>query len=939
MNATSGWSRPTHRHIATRLLVGLVLTVGVGAASISILPVQIAGAATDTVTNCSGSSSVEGSLPYEVANASSGDTISFSVSCPPGSPIVLSSTVDITQNITIEGPGAGTLAVSGDGNVGVFQIDSGVTATISGLTIEDGYTYIGGGVDSSGNLTLTDCTLLDNIASSGAIYSSGTLTITGSTLSGNSAYSSYDGGGGIFNWYGTVTISESTLSDNSATNSNGGAIYSSGTLTITGSTLSGNSATNAGGGIYNDNGGSTTISDSTLSGNSASNYGGGGVLNNLEGSVTVTNSTFWDNSATNGAFAGGIRNVEGTVSLTATIVAGNTSGGDCSGVTDAGYNLDDDGTCGFSGTSLSDTPAGLDPNGLQNNGGPTETIALEPGSPAIGAVTSASLCSTPDQRGVQRPTPCDIGAFESATQIVSNCNDSGPGSLRQAVADVSSGGTVDFALSPSCSTITLTSGDIEIATNLAIDGPGASDLAVSGDNASQVFVVDNGVTASISGLTVEDGFSQPSDTTVSGGGIFNKGALTVTSCVLIDNNGSTSGGSGIFNQGMLAVTNSTIADNSGNDDGGGIFSNNMLTVTNSTISGNSVSPGAGGGIYDYGTAIVTNSTITDNNASLLGGGIFSSSDATLTVTNSTISGNSASDGGGGIYNDSGPLTLTATIVANSMSGDCYGSITDGGYDLDDDGSCGFSGTSLSDTPAGLDPDGLQNNGGPTQTIALEPGSAAIGAVTDPSLCATPDQRGVTRPTPCDIGAYQDQEASQSITFTSVPPSVAAINGPTYGVSATATSGLPVVLTIDSSTSSVCSISDGTVSFTAAGTCVIDANQPGNVDYSAAPQVQQSIPVKVLAITTTSLPSGLIGDRYSTDLAAIGGNPPYTWKLVKGSGTLPKGLKLNKNTGELSGKPKQKGTIAFTVEVFDTKTKTKPHTQNTATQNLSITISS
>ena len=74
-------------------------------------------------------------------------------------------------------------------------------------------------------------------------------------------------------------------------------------------------------------------------------------------------------------------------------------------VTDGGYNLADDDSCRLGGTSLSDTPAGLDPAGLQNNGGRTQTIALEPGSAAIGAVTSASLCSTRDQRAVKRHPP------------------------------------------------------------------------------------------------------------------------------------------------------------------------------------------------------------------------------------------------------------------------------------------------------------------------------------------------------------------------------------------------------------------------------------------------------------------------------------------------------------------------------------------------------
>jgi hypothetical protein len=99
--------------------------------------------------------------------------------------------------------------------------------------------------------------------------------------------------------------------------------------------------------------------------------------------------------------------------------------------------------------------------------------------------------------------------------------------------------------------------------------------------------------------------------------------------------------------------------------------------------------------------------------------------------------------------------LVATIVANSGTGlDCdgEGALTDGGFNLDDDGSCKFSGTSLSDTRSGLDPAGLQNNGGPTLTIVLESGSAALSHVTLAAHCTGSDQRSEPWPTPCDIGA-------------------------------------------------------------------------------------------------------------------------------------------------------------------------------------------
>ncbi len=109
----------------------------------------------------------------------------------------------------------------------------------------------------------------------------------------------------------------------------------------------------------------------------------------------------------------------GTISLAATILD-DPAGPECAGpspaggtVIDLGYDLADDGSCGLTAlTSHSNTDALLDSAGLEHNGGPTKTIALQSTSPGVGAVTSASLCSSPDQRGIARPTPCDIGAVQ-----------------------------------------------------------------------------------------------------------------------------------------------------------------------------------------------------------------------------------------------------------------------------------------------------------------------------------------------------------------------------------------------------------------------------------------------------------------------------------------------------------------------------------------------
>jgi cysteine-rich repeat protein/predicted outer membrane repeat protein len=214
------------------------------------------------------------------------------------------------------------------------------------------------------------------------------------------------------------------------------------------------------------------------------------------------------------------------------------------------------------------------------------------------------------------------------------------------------------------------------------------------------------------------------------------------------------GGGAIINRDTLVVVNSTFSANSGV--GGGIGNYGTLTVLDSTFSGNSTT--RGGAIYNEGGVVrVNNTTITGNSAADYGGGVANS--GTLTVSNCTFSGNSGREAGG-IWN-TGTLTVTNTILANStQGGNCGGgfTITDGGHNLDSDGTCGVGPV----TDPILDPAGLKNNGGPTQTIALLPGSPAINAG-DREVCADPpvnglDQRGYVRPgrgaANCSIGAYE-----------------------------------------------------------------------------------------------------------------------------------------------------------------------------------------
>ena len=383
MSGSPVQQHPRRRLASSLCAVGLLLT-GVVSISAVALPTQEAGAATDVVTNCSGDPSTSGSLPNEIASAGPGDTITFSLSC---STITLTSTIVISQDLTISGPGQTSLAVDGGSTTEPFEVSSG-TVSISGLTIQNGDGTAGGAINNSGTLTVSNSALAHNSATDGgAIYNNGNLTVTTSTLSSNSAASD----GGAIDNLSTATVQDSTLSANTAGNYGGGIESSDATLTVDNSTVSGNSATSDGGGIDIEappNGGSATIDNSTVTSNGA-------------------------------PFGAGIQDDQSPLTIGATIVAESTSGNDCFlqdiNFTDQGYNIDDDGSCGFTSPSVSNSGL-LDGTlgSLANNGGPTQTVALEPGSPAIGLVANGLFCPGTDQRGAARlTTPCDAGAYDT----------------------------------------------------------------------------------------------------------------------------------------------------------------------------------------------------------------------------------------------------------------------------------------------------------------------------------------------------------------------------------------------------------------------------------------------------------------------------------------------------------------------------------------------
>lgn len=327
--------------------------------------------------------------------------------------ILTSALPDLSVNNSfISGPGADKVWVlRNTGSFRIFNVTAAGTVGISGITLGRGANVNDGGgiaVGSGTTLNVTKCVIRDNSASirGGGIYNSGgTVNITDSTISGGFAVT----GGGIYIASGTVNVTNSTLSDNRA-GSSGGAIYNFGTLNVTNTTINGNTLTFTSG-------------------------IGGGIGN--EGTLNVTNSTISSNGGGNG---GGVFTQTGTATVKNTVIAANTAqlvAPDVSGnFVSAGFNLigKTDGSGGFSaptdqtGTSGAPLNPMLDPAGLQNNGGPTMTRALLPGSPAIDKGTSNGLTGglATDQRGgVYRRTfnistvpnapggnATDIGAFE-----------------------------------------------------------------------------------------------------------------------------------------------------------------------------------------------------------------------------------------------------------------------------------------------------------------------------------------------------------------------------------------------------------------------------------------------------------------------------------------------------------------------------------------------
>ena len=350
--------------------------------------------------------------------------------------------------------------------------------------------------------------------------------------------------------------------------------------------------------------------------------------------------------------------------------------------------------------------------------------------------------------------------------VVTNTNDSGEGSLRQAVANADAGGGIPSTITfdPSVTgTITLTSGSFTLRFPTTIAGPGAKVLSISGNHQDRVFNINNGP-VTLSGLTLRDG----KPTEGSGGGaikIFStkQAPVNIVACAIVDNDARFTQnffGGAIENQGAtLTVRDCTIANNKGAALGGAIFS----------------SGAGGGGGPDSGSTTLLNSTLTGNLSAILGGGINARNP--VQITNCTIVGNTAGANGGNLYTDTdGSYALANTIVAGGAASngpDLFGTPTSIHYCLIENISGFTAPPGASNNITGQSPNlgPLADNGGPTQTILPNPGSPVINAGSTPA--ALSEQQAITL-----VGAgggfrltFAGQTTSAVLPFNAIPEAV------------------------------------------------------------------------------------------------------------------------------------------------------------------------
>lgn len=422
-------------------------TFWLGAALCSGLALTpLARAADVLVTNTADSGA--GSLRAAVQAAASGDVLRFSSA----GPITLTSVIDINKNLTIDGlVGGAWVPISGGSTSSLFRVDVGFSATLTHLSLRNAVNA----VQNNGNLTVNRVAFSGNSGSMGAALTgcvspdAQLLTVIDSVFTQNAAQN----GGGAIAACGQINISGSTFSGNTASYGGALAVTNTGAVRIVNSTFQGNAATGAGGAITTDYLG-LALTNVTFSGNQ-SGAPGSALMPNGSVAVSVVNTVFAHGSG--GAHCG--NPVQGANNLN----FGDPSGGN---------------SCGASVSVTADPQLAA----LADNGGPTPTMALAAGSPAIDAGRSSGAPAT-DQRGTARPQGggMDIGAYEfkGASVVVANGEAFNVSSAGGSTASVIANDTVDAQAAVLGTNASLTPGvaPVPAGGGIAMDGSGVITVA------------------------------------------------------------------------------------------------------------------------------------------------------------------------------------------------------------------------------------------------------------------------------------------------------------------------------------------------------------------------------------------------------------------------------------------------------------------------------
>ncbi|HEV8021281.1 MAG TPA: choice-of-anchor Q domain-containing protein [Candidatus Lustribacter sp.] len=669
-----------------------------------------------------------GSLRAAIAQANPGDTITFLPGVT-GTIALTSGAITLAQNVTLGGPGAANLTISGTNSSQIFVVSAGVTAAISGLTLANGKIAAtancacGGAIDNEGILTVGNIVFTNNSApggEGGGIYTDTgtTLTVSNSTFAANAAQY----GGAIGSESPNTTVSGATFTNNTAIGPSssdvpeGGAIYSDDDIMISGSTFTSNvsggngASENFGGAIVEDNFTTTglTVSNTTFASNQAgvpangdASGDGGAIFDDTNDVMMLSGNTFGGGNGlgnkangTSDSYGGAIESSAASISLGAgntfsynAVTSQSTSAESVGGaiallgptgdLTINGANTFADNSVsagpgasgGFAeGGAIADFTAGA--FDLHTAAGTSFTNNSATATDSLGNATGGAI-----QYNGNAVCPCDEAhnrrAGPSVSSFRSRHGSASAMAKHAARTAQSASGARRAVLTASSYTIS----GVTFTANRATGGYGVTGGAISFEANQNPITVSNSTFSSNSASAGQTGYAGAISVAV--------GTLTLASDQITGNTATQAGGGiSVNTYGTMTVTNCTITGNSvssavGGAGGGGINSGlaATLSVTGSTIANNmvsgSVAGSGGGGVQTWSstaaTATIVNSTITGNTSSVDGGGIENLASYTLNLINVTDYANSASSGDGGNLNTQAIATTQNTIFAGGTA--------------------------------------------------------------------------------------------------------------------------------------------------------------------------------------------------------------------------------------------------------------------------------